>query len=241
MRFLRHVGHLCLRKIGYDTLRYTEHNFVGLRKAHILKHLGINLVLDIGAHEGSFALDLRESGYAGRIICFEPLPQAFKLLEERASRDENWTCDNLAIGDYDGEGEINVSKHKTSSSLLGISELHTKAMPASAYMGKEKVRVARLDSALKAILDTSDRVYLKADVQGYEKHVLLGAVETLKQTAAIEIELSMARMYEQAPLYHEMINYLEGLGFGLVSIEGVFTDPNTGYLLQADGIFVKRL
>ena len=82
-------------------------------------------------------------------------------------------------------------------------------------------------------------VCLKADVQGYEKFVLEGAIETLKSTRVIEVELSFFPLYEASPLFIDMAEYLKKIDFSLVSIEPVFTDPKTGYLLQADGIFVR--
>lgn len=146
----------------------------------------------------------------------------------------------MALGDFDGDTQISISGHQTSSSLLPISGHHIRAIPSSAYVGKETVKILRLDSLLNNTIFPKERIYLKVDVQGYERHVLQGGAQTLKQTRAIEIELSMAVMYEGSPMYYEMIDYLESQGFGLVSIETVFSDPLTGYMLQADGIFVGR-
>ena len=113
-------------------------------------------------------------------------------------------------------------------------------MPSSATIAKEKVEVVRLDSLLGRIINPSDRIYLKADVQGYEKHVLQGAIQTLKQIRVIELELSLIQLYEGSPILSEMLEYMDKVDYELVSIEHVFSDPKTGYMLQADGIFIKR-
>ncbi len=237
---IKRLSHSIFRSFGYDFMRYIPENFISLRRMRILKTQNINLLLDVGASESTYSLQLRQHGYEGNILSFEPLSESFAVLQQRAARDPLWSCENLALGDSDGMIEINVSGHKTSSSILPISETHLNAMPSSAFIDLEKVRVARLDS-LKSIMIKRDAViYLKVDVQGYEKQVLEGARETLKQTRVIELELSLAPMYVGGADFMEMITYLTQLEFKMVSIEPVFTDPKTGQILQVDGIFVKE-
>lgn len=240
MKRLKRLAHHIFRLFGYDFLRYIPENFVSLRRAQILSTQNVNLVLDIGASEGFYALGLRESGYSGHIISFEPLLQSFSFLQQRSESDPLWNCENLAIGDFDSTTEINVSRHKTSSSILPITQKHVNAMPSSVTIAKEKVKVARLDSLFNNIIKPKDRIYLKVDVQGYEKHVLQGATQALKQIRAIELELSLIQLYEGSPVLSEMLEYMDKLDYELVSIEHVFSEPKTGYMLQADGIFIKR-
>ncbi|MBU4483938.1 FkbM family methyltransferase [bacterium] len=149
---------------------------------------------------------------------------------------------DITLGETDNrEVEINVSKHITSSSLLPILNKHLEVEPESAYIGKEKIQMKRLDQALDDMKMTVDdkSICIKADVQGYEKNVLEGATATLVHTNVIEVELSFGPLYEEGPLYRDMIENLEKLVFSLVSIEPVFIDPKTGYVLQADGIFAR--
>lgn len=120
-----------------------------------------------------------------------------------------------------------------------MSESHVRAFPSSATVGKEEVRVVKLDSLLGQLLNPFEHAFLKIDVQGYEKNVLLGATETLKRTDAIELELSLIKLYEGGILMKEMVDYLATLGFRLASLDSIFYDNVTGELLQADGIFIK--
>jgi len=240
MKYFKHLTHRLFRVCGYDVLRYTPCNFVSLRRAKILRAQNVDLVLDIGANEGTYPIELRETGYHGRIISFEPLSQSFSVLQQRSASDALWDCENMAIGDSDGTVEINISGHKTSSSILPITEAHIQAMPTCAIVGKEKVKVAKLDSLSDKLFNPSVHICLKIDVQGYEKYVLQGAENVLRQTHVIELELSLAPMYEGGTLMNEMLDYLTRIGFDLASIAPVFLDPKMGILLQADGIFVKR-
>ena len=240
METIKRLAHSVFRACGYDFMRYIPENFISLRRMMILKTQSINLFLDVGASEGTYALQLRQLGYEGSILSFEPLSGSFAVLKQRTDRDLLWNCENLALGDSNEMIEINVSGHKTSSSILPISEIHISAMSSSGYVDLEKVRVARLDSLKSNMIKRDAVIYLKVDVQGFEKQVLDGARETLKQTRVIELELSLAPMYIGGAEFMEMIKYLTQLEFKMVSIEPVFTDPNTGQILQVDGIFVKE-
>lgn len=239
MKYLKRLAHWMFQACGYDFLRYTTHNFVSLRQAKIFQAQNITLVLDVGASEGTYSLHLRRSGYRRRIISFEPLSESFPTLQQRTAKDPLWSCENVAVGDSDDIIEINVSGHKTSSSILPISKAHLTAMPSSVTVRKEKVKIVRLDSLLGKLFKRNENIYLKIDVQGFERHVLEGARETLKQTRAIELELSLVPMYEGGPVLAEMLDYLSDLDFVMASIEPVFSDPKTGNVLQVDGIFVR--
>lgn len=232
--------HSFARWCGYDFKRYTKENYHSLRRAHILRTNEIDLVLDVGAHVGTFAQELRETGYAGEIISFEPLSSSFAMLKRASKSDSHWRCLELAIGNRDGEALMNISSHSSSSSLLAIGRRHLEASPNSGYVGTQRVRVTRLDSVQNQLFQLEHRLYLKIDVQGLEKQVIEGAAKVLDQTFGIEVELSLVPLYEGAALYRELIDFLDHLNFDLVSLEDVFVDPHSGRLLQVDGMFVRR-
>lgn len=236
---LKQLIHKIFQYFGFDIIRYTKENFISLKRLSIIRSRGINLVLDVGASEGHYALGLRKMGYEGRIISFEPLSSSFKILQKKAETDPSWCCENLAIGNYDGVALINVSGRRTSSSILPMLPSHVAAAPESAYITKEQVQMRRLDSLLNDLITRENRIYIKIDVQGYERSVLEGAEEILKITEVIEVEVSMVPLYEGSILYAEMISKLDSIGFYLISWEDVLTNPQTGYVLQSDCIFTR--
>ncbi len=143
------------------------------------------------------------------------------------------------FGDSDGQIAINVSARDTSSSILPMLPTHIGAAPDSAYLAKETVPITTLDSIVNGLVRERNRLYLKIDVQGYERNVLLGAAETLKRVDVVEVEVSTIALYDGSILYAELISWLDRFGFHLISWEDVLVDPKNGFVLQADCIFSR--
>ena len=70
---------------------------------------GINKIFDVGANIGQFAKKTRYHRFIGTIISFEPLPDAFRKLQSAAKPDKLWTTGHMAVGNMDGEIEINIA------------------------------------------------------------------------------------------------------------------------------------
>jgi FkbM family methyltransferase len=201
---------------------------------------GVTLLVDGGANTGQFATAMRASGWGGRIVSFEPLPDAFAALSELAANDPSWEVENVALGAAAGSASINIAGNSMSSSLLPMLDAHLEAAPDSAYTGSATVDVVCLDDALRGRIQLSDRVCVKLDCQGYEREILAGAGATMRQTVMMVVELSFVPLYEGGVLFDEAVSLLRQLGFSLVAIEPVFADPATQELLSVDGCFVAR-
>jgi hypothetical protein len=118
-----------------------------------------------------------------------------------------------------------------------MDDLHVLSAPGTAYVGVERVRIARLDSLRRELDLTGKRLYLKADVQGHELAVIDGAREALPDVQAIECELSFSELYRGQPLFADVVSRLRGEGFVLLSLEEVHWDARSGELLQVNGLF----
>ena len=238
MRIVNSLNRI-LKKNGAELVRFPIGE--SKRRQQLLNNLKINKVFDIGANIGQYAYDIRELGYNGDIISFEPIKAVFETLEKNSNKDFNWKCENFALGDTDGETEINIAgNNSASSSILEMLPSHIESAPQSKYIGKEKINVKRLDSVFDNYYVDNDNVYIKIDAQGFEKSILDGAEKSLENITVIQIELSLVPLYQNAPIYTDMIEYLKTKGFELYGIEPGFSDQVSGRLLQFDGIFVKN-
>ena len=205
----------------------------------MMQRLGINLVLDVGANDGAYALELRRNGYQGRIWSYEPLHEAFADLERAAAGDDLWKTVNCACGAKAGSAKINVAKNSCSSSLLPMLEAHSASAPGSEYVSEETIPVCTLDDSIMPFLNHQDKVWLKIDTQGYEAEVLKGATRLMPRVQALECELSLVPLYDGQLLIDEMISMVYRLGFRMVGVAPVFAQPETGYTLQIDGTFLR--
>jgi FkbM family methyltransferase len=232
-----------LRRAGYELHQYVPGPVLydeDIRRVKLLRSQGIGTVLDVGANAGQYAQRLRAAGYPGRIVSFEPLSEAFAALERAAAEDARWDVRRLALSDTDGEAEIHVAGNSWSSSLLDMGERHLASAPESAYVGSERIATARLDTIWDDVLGGDERPFLKLDVQGFEMHVLRGAGTRLDRVAGVQAELALVHLYEGDALWREVVDHLETQGFELAGLEPGFEDPDSGRMLQADGIFVRR-
>ena len=177
---------------------------------------------------------------AARIISFEPLSAAYSELEKAASKDNNWVINHFALGSENAESMINVAGNSYSSSILNMLPEHESRAPESKYVAKEKIEIKTLDSIFDQYYQDGDNVMLKIDTQGYEKHVILGAGNSLSKIRIIQLEMSVVELYESETSFIDMIRFLDSKGFDLFSMENGFSDPKTGRLLQVDGLFVNK-
>lgn len=229
------------RSFGLEISRYLPSNSPALQLVKALEIAGINMVFDIGANEGQFAREIREHGYTGKIISFEPLSSAHRKLRSLAIADRNWLVhDRVAVGSLNGEAEIHIAGNSVSSSILPMLESHSSAAPGSSFVGRERVPIARLDSLADLYLTPETKLFIKIDTQGFEWQVLDGAPETLQKARGVLCELSLVLLYDGQRLWRDIVDRLDDEGFMLWALQTGFTDPRTGQSLQMDGIFLRR-
>jgi len=225
-----------LRRMGWEFNRYPGRN-PAHRRNLILQSLAAELVIDVGANTGQYGLELRDYGFQGDILSFEPLEDAFSELQKRVAKDHRWEARQTAVGDRSGTIDFHVAGNSVSSSALKMLSRHEQVVPQSATIRTVTVPVGQLDSLIN--VPDSRRSFLKIDTQGYEARVLDGATEALAQFDGIEMELTLTPLYAGQSLMPELVARLASTGFRLASLSSGFCDHRTGEVLQVDGIFLR--
>jgi FkbM family methyltransferase len=210
-----------------------------VRRHALLCSHGVDVVFDVGAAKGAYGQELRDFGYDGLIVSFEPLPEAYGRLVRTKGDDPRWVAVRCALGDRSERTTINVASNSDSSSLLPFAERHLTAAPQVDYVGTEVVDVKRLDEVAPDHLRPGSRAFLKLDTQGFERHVLEGGRESLRRCVGLQLELSFVPLYDGGMLVDEAIAMAYAEGFTLVGLDPGFADP-AGQVLQADGVFFRQ-
>jgi len=238
---LRTTVKSALKRLGVDIKRLSPSSNFGLQIARIVVDNGYDLVFDIGANCGQFAAELREYGYRGTIVSVEPLTAAYARLVEAAAGDPAWqVAPRGALGAAAGSTTINISGTHASSSLLAMNSAHERAAPGSGRVGTEQVDISTLDVLSPQYVTADEKVFLKIDTQGFELEVLKGALATLPRIKGMLLELSLVELYDDQPLWTEVIAWLKDKGFELNAINQGFIDPVSFRTLQVDGVFTRK-
>lgn len=175
-------------------------------------------ILDVGANEGQSVARFLEAFPSSFVHSFEPGPETCRKLSTRFAGVPGVRIWNRGVGASNSTLKFYESDQSDMSSFLA---------PAPAGWGTiintRDVEVCSLDwfaadQRLKFIH------ILKSDTQGFELEVLRGASQLMTdgRIGIVYLELILSDMYKGQPSFREVIEYLQGMDFALVS----FYDPH---------------
>jgi FkbM family methyltransferase len=158
-------------------------------------------ILEIGTHKGSDSLGFLQSFPQIRLYCFEPDPRAIAK-HKNLIQDPRCQLFEVAISDRDGTATFYQSDGRNqkghtfdASSSLKVPKEHLEIYPDCKFEEKITVKTTKLDTWL-AEHPLPEIDFIWADVQGAEKELILGGMQTLSKTKYFFTEFNNREIYE---------------------------------------------
>jgi FkbM family methyltransferase len=241
MKSIKRLIHKCTRSLGFEIVPHPPKDHVRARDSicKVLNKLSIDCVIDVGGNHGQYGEWLRDIGYTGWIVSFEPVRAPFEDLSRRAAALPPWRVFQYALGSENGQAEINLNVQDTMSSFL--TPVATEALPWSRVASRETVEIRRLDSIWDECLAgiPSRHLYLKLDTQGFDLEVLRGADGILANFLAAQTEVSFVPLYDGMPNRIDSLKEFQNRGFGVVDFMPVLRMVDDLRMMEMDCILAR--
>jgi FkbM family methyltransferase len=218
-----------------------KHIFFDFRRAYEslcrLKSWGLqpDFIIDVGSSTGIWSSTISELFPDARFLLIDPLLSQYEkeAVQAQVSRIRQFELLEVAIGDYQGQVEMEVSSNLYGSSYISLG--------TNADSGRRiQVHVATLDWIAEE-RKIAGRGILKIDVQYAEHLVIQGATNLLANAIdCVVVELSIVRPHPDVRSLMEMATKMEQLGFCWVDTAGEWRSMADGRLEQMDLVFLRK-
>lgn len=165
-----------------------------------------DVVVDVGAHVGIFALKAARKAKNGVVVAVEPYIPNYKLLMLNISYNKikNILAVNIALSDFKGTTKLYID-HGSLGHTIDEKRLKIVNFPKERYA---ETKVLTLDNLIHQ-LELSKVDFVKINIEGSELSVLKGAEKTLEEN-----DLVLAIATDHYPNQtEEVITYLKRKGY----------------------------
>jgi len=214
-------------------LRSVIYSFIGWEDiAWVLKSLNearqntpVKTVFDVGAATGEKTELFLKFFPEALVYAFEPQKEGSQKLKERMKRFK----DRVRIFDFglfnkNGEVFLNIAPYRDASSIL----------PSQNFVEekKESIKVFKLDDFVKQ--EKIDQIdFIKIDVEGVEKEILEGGVDTFKNKVDnVFVEILPMRRGINSNHFYNIIEFFRNNGFIFVGHFGDYFFSKDKYFLD---------
>ena len=159
--------------------RYYEANYESENYSFIRSYIKPGMhIIDIGAHIGLFSVYTSQlTGAEGKVICFEPTPGTFSLLQQtlKLNHCENVIAVQAAVSDKDGTANFYISAIQQEGNNSNSLVKNRDEKDLNSY----EVKLETIDGIVKTYkLKPS---LIKIDAEGAELDVLKGGLKTFTE------------------------------------------------------------
>ena len=198
------ILHLSLKSLGYKN----HGSFFVTGEAFVInkiKKFGINLSLDIGAHQGSYTKLLLEKTNSN-VIAFEPFDEnCNKIAKINKKNLSRLIIKKIALSDRRKSKKIYFFDKK--SQLSSFSEkIKNFSYNKNKKLNFTKIKTDTLDNHIKRDLKKFNYKidFIKIDTEGHEYEVILGAQNIIKKCKPkfIQIEMNWHNLFSNRNIYN---------------------------------------
>lgn len=176
-----------------------------MRNLHVIsKYFIPHRVLDIGANIGQFHQLFKQSYPSSFVFSIEASPSCEDHLKNVTS--------NYLIAMLSKDNAIyNFYSRKGDPTCTGNS-IYKEMTP---FYSDDQVEILQQDGVKLSDLFTEDSEFdlIKIDTQGSELDIISGGMDLCKKSKGILLEVSLTQYNEGAPLYNEVISFMQNIGF----------------------------
>ena len=206
----------------------------------ILQNTPVNTIFEVGAADGRDCILYTTIFPYARVFAFEPLPDSFLKIEEKAKINKSIIPFNVAVSSQKGIANFYKTELEDASSLLQSQVTNSTFDVYQKIKGIIEVKTDTIDNICKD--NDIDKIdLLKIDAQGAEMEILKGAINMLKdrKVRMIYLEVHFIQSYKNSPLYHEIAEFLVSNGFRLHNFFGLIHNQK-GQISWGDALFLSK-
>jgi FkbM family methyltransferase len=187
----------------------------------------INNVIDIGASNGIWSRNAFKFFPKASFVAIEPLKEREKALQNLKQTCQNFDYELCVAGEKNGGyTTLNIADDLDGSTVNGSGG------------EARKVPVKTID-AIVSERNLPGPFLLKFDTHGYEVPILKGAMDTLKKTTIIIIEVYNFPITANSLRFHQMCAHMVELGFRCYDIAGLMLREHDKSFWQMDLLFCR--
>lgn len=201
--------------------------FDGFLKRLAKYNVPFNTVIDVGASDGRWTNQVLQAFPEPEYLLVEAQPEHEPALKEFSRDRSNTTYIISAVGD--AIGKINFH----GGGLFGGLASHTSFPEHNLVLDMTTLDALLCERAHKPPF------FIKLDTHGFEKQILDGASETLRDTSLLVIEVYNHKMGCDNLLFHEMCAEMGKLGFRCIDMFDPLYRPYDSSLWQMDLAFAR--